>query len=134
MFRVSQNEDGSFTCGQVWENKAKGYMSSPVAVDGHAYVQLTNRRIISIDLETGEEDWGTSQRYGIYWGMSANRDKILALEGDGLLYLIQASKEALEILDTRQVADVKAWAPMAFSGNEVYVLDIEGLTQYVWEN
>lgn len=132
MFRVSKNEDGSFTCEPAWENKAKGYMATPVVVDGHAYVQLTNRRVICIDLETGEETWGANERFGLYWGMHANDGKILALDGDGMLRLLRANPEAMEILDTRKISDVQAWAPIAFSGNELYIRDIEGIAKYIW--
>lgn len=132
MFGVTRDEEGTFSVAPRWQNKAKGYMSTPVVVDGHAYVQLTNRRVVCINLDTGEDAWGTSERFGIYWGMTANSDRILALDGDGLLRLIRADKESLEVLDMRQMSEVKAWAPMAFSGDEVYIQDIEGLTKYVW--
>lgn len=132
MFRVSKDEDGGFTCEPVWENKAKGYLSTPVVVDGHAYLQLTNRRVICIDLETGEETWGARERFGLYWGMHANGDRILALDGEGTLRLLRANPEKMEILDTRKISETQAWAPIAFSGDEVYIRDIEGLTKYVW--
>jgi outer membrane protein assembly factor BamB len=133
MFSVKQAGDGTFTCEPAWQNKAKGYMSTPVVVDGHAYVQLTNRRIVCIDLETGEDAWGTTERYGLYWGMTANGDQILSLENEGLLRLIRANTQKLDVIDERQVTESMAWAPIAFSGDEVYIRDIEGVTKYVWE-
>lgn len=133
MFRVSKGEDGAWRCEPVWENKAKGYLSTPVLVDGRAYVQLTNRRVVCIDLATGNDAWGSTERFGLYWGMTANRDKILALDDQGTLRLIRADAEKLNIVDTRKIGDVKSWAPIAFSGNEVYVRDIEGLSKYRWE-
>lgn len=132
LFHVSKNEDGTFTCEPVWEHKAKGYLSTPVVVDGHAYVQLTNRRVICLNLETGEETWGARQRFGLYWGMHANGDKILALDGEGTLRLLRANPGEMEILDSRQISDAQAWAPIAFSGRELYIRDIEGVTKYIW--
>ena len=36
---------GQFEVSTNWENKSKGYMSTPVVIDGHAYLHLQNQRI-----------------------------------------------------------------------------------------
>lgn len=133
LYRVTAKPGGGFDVTEAWTNPAKGYMSTPVVVGRNAYVQLTNRRVVCIDLDTGTETWGTAERFGLYWGMTANGDKILALDGDGTLRLLRANPVQFEVLDTRKVSEVAAWAPIAFADGELYVRDIEGLTRYAWE-
>jgi outer membrane protein assembly factor BamB len=117
-YRVTQDEAGGYRAEEAWDNPAKGYMSTPVVVGGHAYVQLTNRLITCINMETGEEAWRSSERFGIYWNMVVGGDKILALDGDGTLRLLRVNPSALEILDERKVSETMAWAHLAVADRE----------------
>ena len=71
----------------AWENKAQGYMSSPVVIDDHVYLHLRNRRFTCINLQTGEACW-TTEPFGEYWSLVASGDRILALDERGELLLI----------------------------------------------
>ncbi len=53
---------------EIWRNKAKGYMSTPVVHGGMAYLHLGNQRLTCIDLKTGVSHW-TSEPFGRYWSM-----------------------------------------------------------------
>lgn len=64
LYRISKDEAG-FTVNQAWENNAQGYMSTPVVIDGHAYLHLGNQRFTCINLQTGERTW-TSKPFGKY--------------------------------------------------------------------
>lgn len=114
-----------------WKQKFDGYMSSPIVYQDYAYLHLKNQRLTCIDLKTGKPAWTTSKTYGKYWSMVSNRDKILALDERGELYLIKANPEKYEQLDMRKVAD-DSWAHLAVCGNEVFVRDLQGLTVYRW--
>jgi len=62
LFSLSKSED-KFDIKEAWSNTAKGYMSTPVIVDGHAYLHLQNQRFTCIDLSTGKRT-GTSEPFG----------------------------------------------------------------------
>jgi outer membrane protein assembly factor BamB len=115
----------------LWTHKSPGYMSSPVIVDGHAYLHLGSGRLICIDLETGSERW-VSEPFGKYWSMIAQGDKILGLNDLGELVLLAADPERLQILDRRPVADSSTYAHLAALGDELIVRDLDGITAYRW--
>jgi len=117
---------------QIWENKAQAYMSSPVVIDGFAYMHLKNERFVCIDLKTGEDRW-TSTTLGKYWSMVGNVDqrKILALNSDGTLRLIAADPAELRVVDELKVAD-DAWAHLAVDGSTVVVRALDAIRVYQW--
>lgn len=125
-------ENDKFSVKQVWKNKTEGYMTSPILIDGHVYFQLKNQCATCVEVKTGQAKWTTSKRFGKYWSMVAQRDRILALDEKGDLILFRATPEKYEPLDTRKVSD-NAWAHLAVSGDEVYVRELNGLTVYTWK-
>lgn len=116
---------------QVWKNKREGYMSTPVVIDGHAYLHLRNQRFTCLELSTGAEKW-TTKPYGKYWSLVAQKDKILALDEQGDLLLIRATPSKFDLLDSRHISEEPTWAHLAVAGNEVFVRDLKGLTAYRW--
>lgn len=116
---------------RAWENKSTGYMSSPVAIDGHIYLHLGNGRLECIALASGEARW-RSEPLGKYWSMTHQADKILALNEQGELYLIRAQPEAFELLDSREISDQESWGHLAVDGNQIFVRELEGIAAYRW--
>ncbi len=116
---------------QVWTNKAKGYMSTPVIIDGHAYLHLTNQRFTCIDMKTGETKW-TTEPYGQYWSMAVRNGKILALDEGGKLLLIKANPAKFELLDTKEIATTTTWGHIAVAGSEIFVRELTGIAAYRW--
>lgn len=120
--------------GQVaerWKVQAQAYMSSPVIVDGHAYLHLKNQRFACIDLEQGEQKWRTKP-FGKYWSMVAADNRILALDENGTLRLIAADPEEFRLIDERKVSQAPAWAHLAIVGDELFVRELEALAAYRW--
>jgi len=107
------------------------YMTSPVLVDGHAYLHLKNQRALCIDVATGTERWTSSEGFGKYWSLVANQDRILALDERGVLLLLNANPERLEILSRRKLAD-DAWAHVAVAGQEIFIRELNALAAYDW--
>ena len=105
--------------------------SSPIVIDGHAYVHLRNQRFACIELATGKEAWITTP-FGRYWSLVAQGDRILALDETGELRLIRATPEAFDLRGTAQVAERESWAHLAVEGDELLVRDLEGITAYRW--
>jgi outer membrane protein assembly factor BamB len=123
----------SLAASQEWDNKATGYMSSPVVIDGHVYMHLRNQRFTCIDLASGATRW-TSTPFGKYWSLVANGDRILALDERGELLLIRANPERFELLDQRKLSDDPTWAHLAVCGDELFVRELNALTAYHWRD
>ena len=132
LFSLSKADD-KFQVKETWNNNAQGYMSSPVVIDGHAYLHLQNQRFTCINLATGERTW-TSQAFGQYCSLAAQRDRILALDQRGKLLLIKANPKAFELLDERQVSDQDAWAHLAVCGDEVFVRERTAVGVFRWKD
>lgn len=116
-----------------WALKYEGYMTSPVVVNGHAYLLGKDKRFLCVDLKTGTEQWRTDRTYGDYWSLVVNRDKILALDSRGILFLIRASSTDFELLDQRKIANSETWAHLAVCGEELFIRDLTGLTAFRWK-
>jgi len=132
LFQVAKSE-GKFQVKEAWSNNAQGYMSTPVVIDGHAYLHLQNRRFTCINLKTGERTW-TSQGFGQYCSLVAQKDRILALDQRGKLLLLKANPKAFELVDERQVSDQEAWAHVAVCGEEIFVRELKGLGVFLWKD
>lgn len=130
LYRITKSGD-RFSSQEVWRNKVQGYMSSPVVVDGHAYLHLGNGRLACLDLTTGTETW-ISKPFGKYWSLAVQGDRLLALDSNGEVHLLQANPEVLTILDSRQVSDHPTWAHLAIRGKQIFVRDLNGVTAYRW--
>lgn len=122
----------TFSVTPAWEFKAQGYMTSPVVVDGFAYLHLRNQRALCINLETGKEAWTTSESFGKYWSLVANRKRLLALDQKGDLLLLAANPERFEVVDRRKVSEEEAWAHLAVTEEGLYIRDLKGLTAWNW--
>lgn len=131
-YYYSISESGErFESSEIWKNKVQGYMSSPVIVDGHAYLHLGNGRVACLDLESGTESW-ISKPFGKYWSLAVQKDKMLALDAEGELLLVRANPEALQVLDTRQISDQPTWGHLAISGDQIFVRELEAVSAYRW--
>ena len=97
---------------QRWRNKIQGYMSTPIVIDGHAYVHLRNQRFACLDLATGAEAWITKP-FGRYWSLVAQGSRILALDETGDLRLIQAAPASFTLVGAARVAAEESWAHLA---------------------
>lgn len=129
-YEIERAASGEYSVDLAWSLPAVAYMSSPVVVDGHAYLHLANRRLSCIDLASGEERWRTSESFGKYQSTVARGKRLLALDEKGELILFEANPEAFRLLDRREVADASAWAHLAVDGQAIFVRDLEGITAY----
>ena len=129
LFDLVSNE-GGFELKERWTLPAQGYMCTPVIIDGHAYTHLRNQRFACYDLKNGVERWKT-KKFGKYASLVAVQDKILALDQNGTLMLLQATPDAFELLDKREVGS-DTWAHLALQGNQVFVRGLKELAMYQW--
>ncbi len=125
-------KDGErFVVEPRWENKASGYMSTPVVADGHLYFHLGNERLDCLDLQTGESRW-RSEPLGKYHSLVRRGEKILALADGGTLHLIKADPRAFTLLASKQVATQPTWGHLAVAGDEVFIRELEAVSAWRW--
>ena len=116
----------------VWETKLQGYMSSPVVIDSHAYLHLRDQRVACVDLRDGAEKWKTRKKFGKYWSLVARGKQILALDEKGILRLINASPESLQVVSERKLDNKECWAHVALSGDLVVIRSLNRLEVFQW--
>jgi hypothetical protein len=97
-------------------------------------VHLRNQRLLCLDLESGEKSWLSAVAFGKYWSMVVQRDRILALDDRGILYLLRANPSRLELLDERKVSDSETWAHLAICGEELFIRSLDALTVCRWRS
>lgn len=130
LYRIS-HDDSKWQLTEVWNAKATGYMSTPVVIDGHAYLHLQNQRFTCIDLKTGQQTW-TSTPYGKYASLIAQGDRILALDANGSLLYLRANPQKFELIDQLKVSDAETWAHLGMSNGELAIRELNGLALYRW--
>lgn len=128
---ISGTDAGSVSL--LWTKKTEGYMSTPIVVNGHAYVHLRSRRVACVNLTTGEESWRT-EPFGRYWSLVGRGDRLLALDERGDLYLFEANPSAFTLVDKRKLTDQEAWAHLAVAGDQLVVRELNALTAWSWKD
>ncbi len=123
-------EIGADSVREAWTLPAAAYMSSPVVLDGHAYMHLGNGRLACIDLSNGKETWRSSESFGKYVSMVVRGKQLLALTSDGELLLIAANPAELELVSRREVSEEETWGHLAVAGDEVYVRELKGIRAF----
>lgn len=130
LYRINKGAAG-FAVEEAWQNNAQAYMSTPVVIDGYAYMHLGNQRFTCINLKTGERTW-TSKPFGQYASLVAQRDRILALDERGILLLIKANPKEFELLSEKQINEGDTWGHLAISGEELFVRELNAVAVYSW--
>jgi outer membrane protein assembly factor BamB len=131
LYRIGKGAAG-FTVNQAWENNAQGYMSTPVVIDGHAYLHLGNQRFTCINLQTGERTWTSGKPFGKYASLVAQRDRILALDERGVLLLIKANPKEFELISEKQISEAETWAHLAVAGDELFIRELNAIAAWRW--
>jgi outer membrane protein assembly factor BamB len=116
-----------------WDNGVQGYMTSPVIIDGYAYMYTRSNRFACIDLQTGQERWISAPTGDDYWSIVSQGDRILALSDDGVIRLIRADPTSYDIIDELAVASQPTWAHLAVAGDELVIREQTALAVHRWK-
>jgi outer membrane protein assembly factor BamB len=130
--KVTPSDDG-WGVSQEWELKMQAYMSTPVIIDGHAYLHLRNQHFACVNLSTGESAWETKEKFGKYWSMIAAGNRILALDEKGELLLINASPSSFDVISRRKLGVKECWAHLAIAGDLVAIRSLKALEIFRWK-
>jgi outer membrane protein assembly factor BamB len=125
-------QDAGFQVRTVWKTQLQGYMSTPIILDGHAYLHLRSQKFTCVDLATGKQTWTSNERYGQYWSLAVQKDRILALDQQGELLLLQAHPEKFKLLDSRKISEEETWGHLAVCGDQVFIRELNGISAYRW--
>lgn len=103
----------AFTVTEAWTSRAQGYMTSPVLVNGHAYLFLRSNRFTCVDLATGKDTFISGPTGDEYWSLVNQSDRILSLSNTGKLRLIEANPGAYTVLGELDLVEGPSWAHLA---------------------
>ncbi len=117
---------------EAWSLKAEGYMSTPVVVEGHAYLHTRAQRLICVELATGRKRWESEQKFGKYQSLVAQGRRILALDERGILYLFAADPERLRVLGETRLTQGETWAHLAVEGEDLVVRELKAVSRWTW--
>jgi hypothetical protein len=57
----------------------------------------------------------------------------VALDQRGELFLIHATPEKFDLLDSRKISEQETWGHLAVSGEQVFVRELNGISTYHWK-
>jgi outer membrane protein assembly factor BamB len=129
-FRVARR-DGKWATDDVWQNKEVSlHMTNGVVADGVFYglSHLNAGQYFGLDLATGQVLWRSEPRQAENAAMVRAGNTIFALEDDGEMVVMKASRTEMNVVKRYDVADSQTWAQPAISGSRVYVKDVSQLT------
>ena len=132
--QLDKSEEENWSTKIKWKNNSQGYMCSPVQYNGKVYLHLRSNRFACFDLKTGKEEWVSSKSFGKYMSLVINGDKILALDQKGILYLIKADPEKLNILSERRLIEDESWAHLGIQNNTMMIRSLNRLHVFDWKN
>jgi len=135
LIKISAKDDGTFSAVQEWNNeKAEGYMGSPVLFENHIYLHGRDQMFHCVDLTDGAILWSTDEEFGAYWSMIQQGNRILALDEKGELLLIEANPESFNLLDRKKVSpDDTTWAHLGIDGNKLLIRSLKGISVFEWQ-
>ena len=117
----------------AWEEKAEGYMSTPVVLGGKVFMHLRNKKFTCLDLASGKQDWVTDRKFGEYWSLITQGSRLLALDEKGILYLIQADPAEFKLLAEKKISDSETWAHLAMDGDLIVIRSLNKLQAFHWK-
>jgi len=128
-----KRDQQSWKSAEQWENKGQAYMGSPILFEDHVYLHLRNQRFACYNLKTGKEAWVSDERFGKYMSLVRQGNKILGLDQNGMLYLINATPERLVIMDSKKISNQETWAHLAVSDGQVAIRELNAIALYDWK-
>ncbi len=135
LFEITPGEDKSLSVKQIWNNeKAEGYMGSPVVIGDHVYLHGRDKKFHCLALDSGKVVWSTEEEFGEYWSMIYQGDRVLALDQKGELILFRASPESFDLLDRRVIQKGDpTWAHIGLDNGMLLVRSLKGISVWDWK-
>lgn len=124
--------DGSLVVSQSWKTELEGYMSTPIVIDGHAYLHGRDKRFHCVRLSDGSVVWQSKEKFGEYWSLASDGRQLLALDQKGELLLIRPNAEKFDLVDRKSLTEEETWAHLAVVDDLLLVRELKAMTVYRW--
>ena len=122
-----------FQVQTVWKTSLQGYMSTPVIIDGHAYLHLRSQRFTCVDLKTGKQTWNDDRKVRPILEPGGPEGPYPGPGPEGELLLIRATPDKFDLLDSRKISDEETWGHLAVCGDQVFIRELNGISAYRWQ-
>ena len=129
-FTAAKN-GAQWTTTNVWENADIPLRLTNLVLVGDMLFGMTNRnagQYFAVDAKTGKTLWISPGRQASNAAIARAGDVLLSLEDDGDLVVLKNSPSAFEVLKKYKVAEGETWAEGVFSGNRIFIKDLNRLT------
>jgi outer membrane protein assembly factor BamB len=111
------------TAREAWKNaKLRMYMSSPVLKGDSLFGHDQSGQIVCVDAKTGATRWAKGN-LGDYVSMILAEDRLLCLDDQAELTVLEADPTAYKEVAKIRVSDSPTWAHLALSGGRIFVKD-----------
>jgi len=121
----------TWTTTNVWENADITVRFTNMVLVGDLLFGMTNRnagQYFAVDAKTGAMLWTSPGRQASNAAIARSGDYLFSLEDDGELVVVRNNRAAFELLKKYKVADGETWAEASFSGNRIFIKDLNHLT------
>ena len=107
---------------------------NPTEIGEHLYLFGRDKKFYCIEAATGKTAWVSEEKFGEYWSLVHQGDRVLALDQRGELILFDADPTAFTILDRKKISPKDpTWAHLGVTGDRLMVRSLKGLTVYQWK-
>ena len=120
--RVEKSGSG-VKMSEAWRSSdLKMYMSSPVVVGEHLYGLGAGNALVCVHAKTGKTAWKQGN-FGEYCSIVVAGERLLVLDTNGKLVVVQADPAGYRELGRSNVSDGQTWSHLAVVGSRIFVRD-----------
>jgi outer membrane protein assembly factor BamB len=128
---TAAKKGSEWTTTNVWENAETALRLTNMVLVGDTLFGLSTRnsgQYFAVDAKSGKTLWTSPGRQAGNGAIARSGDYLFSLEDDGELVVIKNNPAAFELLKKYKVADSETWAEAVFSGNRIFIKDLNHLT------
>ena len=75
----------------------------------------------------------TDRKFGEYWSLISQGQRLLALDEKGILFLIQADPAGFKLIAEKPISDSGTWAHLAMDGDLIVIRALNELQAFHWK-
>jgi outer membrane protein assembly factor BamB len=128
---TAEKSGAEWTTTTAWENPDVPLRLTNLVLMGDMLFGITNRnggQYFALDAKTGKTLWTSPARQAGTGAIAKTGDYLLSLEDDGELVVVKNTTTAFEVVKKYKVADTDTWTEAVFSGDRIFVRDVNHLT------
>lgn len=121
----------TWTTTTAWENNEIPLRHTNMVVAGDLIFGMSTRnsgQYFAVSAKTGQNLWVSPGRQGVAGSITRAGDYFFSLENDGELIVVRNNPAAFDVVKRYKVAEGETWAEPVFSGNRVFIKDLNHVT------